>query len=217
MSFGRESLSAITFIFLLLGTTCQAQLSSTFYDNTCPNALTTIRTVIRREVSKERRMAASLIRLHFHDCFVQGCNASILLDDDATIESEKTALPNLNSGVLKSLSKAKIQVEKIFPGIVSCADILAVAAGDASFAMLDLLTLANLVVHPRIALDNNKKLAALDSVTPNSFDNNYYRNLIQMKGLLASDQVLYNGGSTGSTVPEYSKNPTTFNLTLLLR
>jgi len=56
---------------MLLATISDAQLSSTFYDSTCPNALTTIRTVIRSAVSKERRMAASLIRLHFHDCFVQ--------------------------------------------------------------------------------------------------------------------------------------------------
>lgn len=50
---------------------CQAQLSSNFYDDTCPNALSTIRTVIRSAVSRERRMAASLVRLQFHDCFVQ--------------------------------------------------------------------------------------------------------------------------------------------------
>ena len=58
-------------LVLLLRTLCNAQLSSTFYDSTCPNALSTIRSVIRTSVSKERRMAASLIRLHFHDCFVQ--------------------------------------------------------------------------------------------------------------------------------------------------
>ncbi|GAU38325.1 hypothetical protein TSUD_61860 [Trifolium subterraneum] len=56
---------------VVLATICDAQLSSTFYDGTCPNALSTIRTAIRTAVSKERRMAASLIRLHFHDCFVQ--------------------------------------------------------------------------------------------------------------------------------------------------
>ena len=62
---------AIFFLVLLLNTPCNAHLSSTFYENTCPNALSTIRTVIRTAVSRERRMAASLIRLHFHDCFVQ--------------------------------------------------------------------------------------------------------------------------------------------------
>ena|ERR1044072_3648049 len=63
-----------------------------------------------------------------------------------------------------------------------------------------------------ISTENNQKLAALDLVTPNSFDNNYYKNLIQKKGLLQSDQVLYtgSGGSTDTIVSEYSNNPTTF-------
>lgn len=50
-----------------------AQLTSTFYDSSCPNALSTIRSAVRTVIAKERRMAASLIRLHFHDCFVQVC------------------------------------------------------------------------------------------------------------------------------------------------
>ncbi|KEH30579.1 lignin-forming anionic peroxidase [Medicago truncatula] len=122
---------------VLLGTiSCDAQLSSTFYDSTCPNALSTIRTSIRTAISKERRMAASLIRLHFHDCFVQGCDASILLDDSSTIESEKSARPNVNSvRGFEIIDKAKSEVEKVCPGVVSCADILAVAARDASFAV----------------------------------------------------------------------------------
>ena len=58
--------------------------------------------------------------------------------------------------------------------------------------------------------NNDRKLASLDLVTPNSFDNNYFKNLIQKKGLLQSDQVLFSGGSTDAIVSEYSKNPTTF-------
>lgn len=58
--------------------------------------------------------------------------------------------------------------------------------------------------------NNDKKLSALDLVTPNSFDNNYFKNLIKKKGLLASDQVLFSGGSTDNIVSEYSANPTTF-------
>jgi len=54
-------------------------------------------------------------------------------------------------------------------------------------------------------------LAPLDQVTPNSFDNNYYRNLMQKKGLLESDQVLFGtGASTDSIVTEYSRNPSRF-------
>ncbi|GMN75411.1 hypothetical protein TIFTF001_056518, partial [Ficus carica] len=57
----------------------------------------------------------------------------------------------------------------------------------------------------------NSNLAALDLVTPNQLDNNYFKNLIQKKGLLASDQVLYSGQSTDSIVTEYSKSPSKFS------
>ncbi|KAF7841733.1 lignin-forming anionic peroxidase-like [Senna tora] len=124
-------------VVLVLGTTCEAQLSSTFYDNTCPTALSTIRNVIRKAVSKERRLAASLIRLdHFHDCFVHSCDASILLDDSSAFESEKTAGPNVNSvRGFNIIDQAKTKIEKICPGVVTCADILAVATRDASFSV----------------------------------------------------------------------------------
>jgi peroxidase len=64
---------AAAFILMLffLSTACQAKLSSSFYDKSCPKAESTIRTAIRTAIARERRMAASLIRLHFHDCFVQ--------------------------------------------------------------------------------------------------------------------------------------------------
>lgn len=62
---------------------------------------------------------------------------------------------------------------------------------------------------PTTGGDSN--LAPLDLVTPNAFDNNYFKNLVQKKGLLGSDQVLFNGGSTDSIVTEYSNNPQTFS------
>ncbi|PKI46020.1 hypothetical protein CRG98_033660 [Punica granatum] len=270
---------------MISSSSCHAQLSSTFYDQTCPNGLTTIRTAIRTAVSKERRMAASLIRLHFHDCFVQGCDASILLIDGG----ERTAAPNNNSvRGYEVIDNAKAQVEKVCPGVVSCADIVAVAARDASVAvggpswavklgrrdsttgnpaqaLTDLPgftdSLPILISHfdkkglstrDMVALSGahtigqaqcftfrgriysngtdidagfastrqrgcpssggNSNLAPLDLVTPNSFDNNYFKNLMRKKGLLVSDQVLFTGagGSTDSIVSEYSKTPATF-------
>ncbi|KAF8378880.1 hypothetical protein HHK36_030229 [Tetracentron sinense] len=138
-STSRSSYACIMVTMMLLHAymPCEAHLSSTFYDKMCPNALNTIRTSIRTAVSSERRMAASLIRLHFHDCFVQGCDASILLDEAASATSERNALQNLRSARgYEVIEVAKSQVESICPGVVSCADILAVAARDASVAGL---------------------------------------------------------------------------------
>jgi len=48
-----------------------AQLDPSFYRNTCPRVHSIVREVVREVSKKDPRMLASLIRLHFHDCFVQ--------------------------------------------------------------------------------------------------------------------------------------------------
>ncbi|CAJ2658007.1 unnamed protein product [Trifolium pratense] len=48
-----------------------AQLSPSFYGKTCPNVSSIVREVVRNVSKTDPRMLASLIRLHFHDCFVQ--------------------------------------------------------------------------------------------------------------------------------------------------
>ena len=58
-------------VVALLASGASAQLSSTFYDTSCPRALATIKSAVNAAVAKEARMGASLLRLHFHDCFVQ--------------------------------------------------------------------------------------------------------------------------------------------------
>lgn len=42
-----------------------------FYDHSCPRATEIVKSVVAKAVAREARMAASLLRLHFHDCFVQ--------------------------------------------------------------------------------------------------------------------------------------------------
>lgn len=41
-----------------------------FYKETCPSVEDIVRRQVEIAVSKDPRMAASLLRLHFHDCFV---------------------------------------------------------------------------------------------------------------------------------------------------
>ncbi|KAK1425486.1 hypothetical protein QVD17_20838 [Tagetes erecta] len=256
-------------IFLLIfslanNTPCEAQLSSTFYDSSCPNALRTIRTTIRTSISRERRMAASILRLHFHDCFVQGCDASILLDDGPGIISEKNALPNKGSvrdvltlaardasemvggpswsvklGRRDSTTASLLQAETGLPSFKAPLESLISTFSNNGLSARDMVALsgAHTIGQAQCFLfrdriynngsdvdagfastrrrgcpinEGNEKLAPLDLVTPNSFDNNYFKNLIQKKGLLESDQVLFSGGSTDDIVREYSNNPSKF-------
>lgn len=46
------------------------QLDYNYYDKTCPNLTYIVRNGIRLAIANDTRMAASLLRLHFHDCFV---------------------------------------------------------------------------------------------------------------------------------------------------
>ncbi|KAJ1253578.1 hypothetical protein BS78_09G152500 [Paspalum vaginatum] len=107
-----------------------AALSSTFYDASCPGAYNIVRRVIQDARVSDPRLPASLIRLHFHDCFVQGCDGSLLLDDNLpAIQSEKNVLGNKNSvRGFEVVDNIKAALENACPGIVSCADILALAA-----------------------------------------------------------------------------------------
>lgn len=56
----------------------------------------------------------------------------------------------------------------------------------------------------------NSNLAPLDTQSPNSFNNNYYTNLVNQLGLLHSDQELFNGGETDNLVTTYSNYQDTF-------
>lgn len=42
-----------------------------FYDFSCPQANEVVMSVLENAIAEDSRMAASLLRLHFHDCFVQ--------------------------------------------------------------------------------------------------------------------------------------------------
>ncbi|XP_078176843.1 peroxidase P7-like [Carex rostrata] len=115
----------------LLAYTSNAQLSAMFYAGRCPNLQSIVRSVMSRAVAQDPRMGASILRLFFHDCFVNGCDGSVLLDDTATFQGEKNAGPN--SGSLRGfevIDSIKSQVEASCGGVVSCADILALAAKD---------------------------------------------------------------------------------------
>ncbi|XP_062201079.1 peroxidase A2-like [Phragmites australis] len=106
-----------------------AQLCEDYYDSTCPDAFDIVQQVLIDAHQSDTRIFASLIRLHFHDCFVQGCDGSLLLDSVPGMPSEKTSPPNNGSARgFPVVDAVKAALEEACPGVVSCADILALAA-----------------------------------------------------------------------------------------
>ncbi|CAL9189857.1 peroxidase 4 [Musa acuminata AAA Group] len=278
---------SVVLLLSVLGS-ASAQLSTGFYSSSCPNLLSTVKPVVHSAIYSEQRMGASLLRLFFHDCFVNGCDASLLLDDTSNFTGEKTATPNQNSvRGFDVIDKIKTAVEKACPGVVSCADILAITARDAvvilggpnwdvklgrrdaktaslsgannnipppssslsnliskfsaqGLSRQDMVALAGahtigqarcISFRSRIYNDNNidsslattrqsncpstsgsgdGNLAPLDLQTPTTFDNDYFKNLVNLKGLLHSDQQLFGNGSTDSLVKTYSASPSKF-------
>ncbi|XP_038709293.1 peroxidase N1-like [Tripterygium wilfordii] len=98
-----------------------------FYSATCPRVEAVVRATVQAHFRSDPTIAPGLLRMHFHDCFVQGCDGSILINGPGT---ERTALANVLLRGYEVVEDAKAQLERDCPGVVSCADILALAARD---------------------------------------------------------------------------------------
>uniref|UniRef100_J3LB80 Plant heme peroxidase family profile domain-containing protein n=1 Tax=Oryza brachyantha TaxID=4533 RepID=J3LB80_ORYBR len=141
---GRAFLLALALLLVVPSCGVAEGLSTGYYAKTCPGVESAVRSVVARAVTAEPRMGASLLRLFFHDCFVNGCDGS------------------------------------------SCP--AATTAG------------------------SDAALAPLDAETPDAFDNGYFRELTQQRGLLHSDQELFGGGksSQDALVRKYAGNAAEF-------
>ncbi|URE21299.1 Peroxidase [Musa troglodytarum] len=109
---------------LLLACSVHGQLSSDFYQSTCPRLQRIVRSATQQAIDKDPIMGAAMLRLFFHDCFVNVREAT------ATISSSEKGSPaNFNSlRGFEVIDDIKAQVEAACPATVSCADILALAA-----------------------------------------------------------------------------------------
>ncbi|XP_052177232.1 peroxidase 3-like [Diospyros lotus] len=110
----------------------QADLQMNFYAKSCPNAEKIVLDYVHKHIPNAPTLAAPLLRMHFHDCFVRGCDASVLLNFTAEsgTQTEKKAVPNLTLRGFDFIDKVKSLLEAECPGIVSCADVLALVARD---------------------------------------------------------------------------------------
>lgn len=273
-----------------------AQLRQNYYASICPNVESIVRGVVNMKFQQTFVTVPATLRLFFHDCFVQGCDASVIVASTPNNKAEKDHPDNLSlaGDGFDTVIKAKAAVDAIprCRNKVSCADILAMATRDvialsggpsypvelgrldglrstaasvegklpkptfnlnqlnAMFAsnglsQTDMIALsaahsvgfshcdkfANRIynfsrqnpvdptlnkqyatqlqgmcprnVDPRIAIN-------MDPNTPRTFDNIYFKNLQQGKGLFTSDQVLFTDSRSRSTVDAWASNPQSF-------
>jgi len=98
-----------------------------FYQHSCPNVETIVYESMLKSFQKDPTVAPGVLRLAYHDCFVRGCDASLLLNGSNT---EKTNTINGGLHGFDAIDAAKAAVEQACPGVVSCSDVLQFAVRD---------------------------------------------------------------------------------------
>ncbi|CAA3027596.1 peroxidase 3-like [Olea europaea subsp. europaea] len=122
----------ILILAVVLGS-ADADLKMNFYAKTCPKAEKIVQDYVNKHIPNAPSLAATLIRMHFHDCFVRGCDASVLLNFTSSTgnQTEKVSVPNQTLRGFDFIDRVKSLLESECPGVVSCADIISLTARDA--------------------------------------------------------------------------------------
>ncbi|WOL19678.1 hypothetical protein Cni_G28480 [Canna indica] len=167
-----------------------SQLSSDFYSFSCPNVELFVKDTVRSASDFDSTIPGKLLRLLFHDCLVEGCDGSVLLQGNGT---ERTDPANKSLGAFSVVESAKRLLEVVCPGTVSCADILVLAARDA----------VELTGGPLIEVPLGRRdglVSSASNVRPNIVDTSFSVDELAQrftsKGLSIEDLVVLSGAHT---------------------
>ncbi|KAF7005098.1 hypothetical protein CFC21_020245 [Triticum aestivum] len=107
----------------------EGQLSPNFHAATCPDLEHIVEFHVAETFRRDVGVAPALIRILFHDCFPQGCDASVLLKGAG---SELNEVPNqtLRPVALDLIERIRAAVHSACGPTVSCADITVLATRD---------------------------------------------------------------------------------------
>ncbi|RZC69289.1 hypothetical protein C5167_032395 [Papaver somniferum] len=161
------------------------------FTQTCKiNVEETVQGIVSRRFQNDSSLGAALVRMQFHDCFVEGCDASLLLNGNGT---EKTAGPNGSVRGYELIYEIKTELEDKCADKVSCADIIVMATRDT--IALSKGSRYEVETGRRDGTDSqaSKADANLPSPSISVFDS---IEVFKTKGLNATDMVLLLGGHT---------------------
>ncbi|KAI3931582.1 hypothetical protein MKW92_011184 [Papaver armeniacum] len=186
-------LSILVLVLVVLDLTNGQGLKLGFYKKTCPDAESIVRKTTASFVAQNPTLSAALLRLHFHDCFVKGCDGSVLINSTSSNQAEKSAPPNLSLRGFGVIDAIKAALEQQCPGVVSCADILSLAARDAVAA----------IKGPYWKVTTGRRdgrvsttLNALTNLPPGSADISSLKATFASKGLSSVDLAVLSGAHT---------------------
>ncbi|KAM7507926.1 hypothetical protein LguiA_018379 [Lonicera macranthoides] len=171
-------------------------LSWNFHSSKCPRVEIIIRQHLKKVFKNDIGQAAGLLRLHFHDCFVQGCDGSVLLDGSASGPSEQEAPPNLSlrATAFQIIDDLREIVHKACGRVVSCADITALAARDAVF--LSGGPDYDVPLGRRDGLNFATRNQTVDNLPPPTSNTTFLLTSLARKNLDPTDVVALSGGHT---------------------
>ncbi|KAG2700385.1 hypothetical protein I3760_07G228100 [Carya illinoinensis] len=186
--------SVLLFMFVLhsvaASPSTSANLLFNFYAASCPAAEFMVRNTVRSASSADPTVPGKLLRLLFHDCFVEGCDASVLLQGNGTEQSDPA---NRSLGGFSVIDSAKRVLEIFCPETVSCADIVVLAARDA----------VEMAGGPVIRIPTGRRdgmVSAASNVRPNIVDTSFsvdeMINLFSSKGMSLDDLVTLSGAKS---------------------
>ncbi|KNA19773.1 hypothetical protein SOVF_058270 [Spinacia oleracea] len=153
-------------------------LSYSFYYSSCPELEIIVRSHLWEVFNNDITQAAGLLRLHFHDCFVQDAPPNLTLRSAAfTIIDDLRALVHGACG-----------------SIVSCADIVALAARESVF--LPNGPYYSIPLGRRDSVNFATRPVTLANLPPPTFNTTSLINAFAAKNLTTTDLVALSGGHT---------------------
>ncbi|CAN6356951.1 unnamed protein product [Urochloa humidicola] len=130
MATGTRGIVALIGSMLLVSASAASSstpLSTDFHAASCPQLESIVRAAVQAARAANVQVTAGLLRIFFHDCLPEGCDASILL------EPELSTGPNqsLQKNAVDLIESIRAKVHAACGPTVSCADIIALATRDA--------------------------------------------------------------------------------------